>query len=339
MTSELPIPSQVSSPSCKILITGANGQLGQALRATAPSGYKVIALDRHQLDITHRVAVESFIDDFQPDWVINAAAYTAVDRAEAEPDLAFAVNGDAPGYLAAALAKTGGRLLHISTDFVFDGQASTPYPPDAVPNPINVYGASKLEGEKAVQSHLGDQALIVRTAWVYDGINRNFVTTMLRLMAEREEVRVVADQIGTPTATHTLATTLWQGLAQDWQGIYHVTDAGVASWYDFAVAIQHCGRKLGLLERSIPVIPIMTTEFPTAVQRPAYSVLDKSRTWQKGVADSRYEPEMICLAASLRIPQNHTAIQQSRHKNTNPPSHWVKSLGVQLKQLYVDQTY
>ncbi len=281
MTAEFPAHANPSSPGLKVLITGANGQLGQALRATVPPGYRVTGLDRHQLDITHRAAVESLIDDLQPDWVINAAAYTAVDRAETESDLAFVVNGDAPGYLAAALAKTGGRLLHVSTDFVFDGQASTPYPPDATPHPINVYGASKLAGEKSVQAHLGDQALIVRTAWVYDGINRNFVTTMLRLMAEREEVRVVADQIGTPTATHTLATTLWQGLAQDWQGIYHVTDAGVASWYDFAVAIQRHGRKLGLLERSVPVIPITTAEFPTAARRPAYSVLDKSRTWSR----------------------------------------------------------
>jgi dTDP-4-dehydrorhamnose reductase len=268
------------SPVLNVLITGANGQLGQALQSSAPSGYKITAIDRRHLDITNDAGVNELIESLRPDWVINAAAYTAVDRAEAEPDLAFAVNGEAPGYLASALAKTGGRLLHVSTDFVFDGQASTPYPPEATPNPINVYGASKWSGEKAVQDRLGDQALIVRTAWVYDGINRNFVTTMLRLMAERDEVRVVADQVGTPTATNTLAMTLWQGLAQEWQGIYHVTDAGVASWYDFAVAIQRYGHKLGLLERSIPVIPITTAEFPTAARRPSYSVLDKSWTWR-----------------------------------------------------------
>lgn len=265
----------------KVLITGANGQLGQALIALAPHSSNVIALDRQHLDITNRTAVIDQIQEIQPDWVINAAAYTAVDRAEQEPELAFAVNGQAPGYLAEALAKTGGRLLHLSTDFVFDGQRSTPYPPGATPNPLNVYGESKLMGERAVQDRLGETALIVRTAWVYDRTHRNFVTTMLRLMAEKPEVRVVADQVGTPTATTTLARTLWLGLSQNWQGIYHATDAGVASWYDFAVAIQHYGCQLNWLERSIPVVPITTAEFPTAARRPAYSVLDKSYTWQQ----------------------------------------------------------
>jgi dTDP-4-dehydrorhamnose reductase len=288
------------NPVLNVLITGANGQLGQALQSSAPSGYKITALDRRHLDITNDTDVNELVGSLRPDWVINAAAYTAVDRAEAEPDLAFAVNGKAPGYLAEALARTGGRLLHISTDFVFDGQASTPYPPEATPNPINVYGASKWAGEKAVQDRLGESALIIRTAWVYDGINRNFVTTMLRLMAEHEEVRVVADQVGTPTATRTLAAALWQGLAQEWQGIYHVTDAGVASWYDFAVAIQHYGRKLGLLERSIPVIPITTAEFPTAARRPAYSVLDKALTWRRLNSlpyhweDSLHDQSLVC---------------------------------------------
>lgn len=265
----------------KILITGANGQLGQALITSAPPNAEVVALGRGQLDITDRIAVVGRIQEIKPDWVINAAAYTAVDRAEQESDLAFAVNGQAPGYLAEALAKTGGRLLHISTDFVFDGQRSTPYPPAATPNPLNVYGESKLMGEQAVQDRLGETALIVRTAWVYDATHRNFVTTMLRLMGEKPEVRVVADQVGTPTATATLARVLWWGLSQNWQGFYHVTDAGVASWYDFAVAIQHYGRQLNLLERSVPVVPVTTAEFPTAARRPAYSVLDKSHTWRQ----------------------------------------------------------
>ncbi len=265
----------------KVLITGAKGQLGQALITAAPPNAEVIALGRDHLDITDRAAIDDRIRDIKPDWVINAAAYTAVDRAEQEADLAFAVNGQAPGYLAEALAQTGGCLLHISTDFVFDGQRSTPYPPEAAPNPLNVYGESKLMGEQAVQNRLGETALIVRTAWVYDGTHRNFVTTMLRLMGEKPEVRVVADQVGTPTATATLARTLWSGLSQNWQGIYHATDAGVASWYDFAVAIQHYGRQLNLLDRSVPVVPITTAEFPTAARRPAYSVLDKSHTWQQ----------------------------------------------------------
>ncbi|ANV85494.1 dTDP-4-dehydrorhamnose reductase [Picosynechococcus sp. PCC 7003] len=265
----------------KVLITGANGQLGQALIALAPTNYEVIALSRRQLDITDRTTVLDRIGELKPDWVINAAAYTAVDRAEQEVEQAFAVNGQAPGYLAEALANTGGRLLHISTDFVFDGQRSTPYPPTAPPNPLNVYGESKLMGEQMVQTCLGDASLIVRTAWVYDGTHRNFVTTMLRLMEEQQEVRVVADQVGTPTATSTLANTLWLGIRQRWYGIYHATDAGIATWYDFAVAIQHYGRQLNLLEHSVPIVPITTAEFPTTACRPAYSVLDKSSTWEQ----------------------------------------------------------
>lgn len=274
-------PALSTRDSRTVLVTGANGQLGQALTVAAPTHYKIIALSHRQLDITDRAAVLDRVSKLKPDWVINAAAYTAVDRAEQEVEPAFAVNGQAPGYLAEALANTGGRLLQVSTDFVFDGQRSTPYPPEATPNPLNVYGESKLMGEQAVQDRLGERALIVRTAWVYNGTHRNFVTTMLRLMGERQEVRVVADQVGTPTATITLANTLWRGLSQDWRGIYHATDAGVASWYDFAVAIQHYGRQLNLLERSVPIVPITTAEFPTAARRPAYSVLDKSHTWQQ----------------------------------------------------------
>jgi dTDP-4-dehydrorhamnose reductase len=270
----------VNPPNGSVLVVGAGGQLGRALMATAPVGYRVIALNRQQMDIGDRTAVIDCITELRPTWVINAAAYTAVDRAEQEPDLAFAVNGAAPGYLAEAVAKVQGRLLHLSTDFVFDGKASQPYPPDAAPNPLSVYGESKLRGEQQVLQTWGEGSAIVRTAWVYDGVNRNFVTTMLRLMRERDEVRVVADQVGTPTATHTLASGLWRGVAQGWQGIYHLTDAGVASWYDFAVAIQVYGLGLGLLGRSVPMVPISTAEFPTLAQRPAYSVLDKAATWK-----------------------------------------------------------
>lgn len=265
----------------RVLITGAKGQLGQALIAASPPHWEVVALGHDQLDITDRAAVLNRVREINPAWVINAAAYTAVDRAEQEAEQAFAVNAQAPAYLAEAVAQIGKRLLHISTDFVFDGQRSTPYPPEANPNPLSVYGESKLMGEQAVQDRLGEGALIVRTAWVYDGTHRNFVTTMLRLMGEKSELRVVADQVGTPTSTTTLATTLWLGLSQGWQGIYHATDAGVASWYDFAVAIQHYARHLNLIDRSVPIVPITTAEFPTAARRPAYSVLDKSQTWRR----------------------------------------------------------
>lgn len=264
-----------------VLLMGAGGQLGQALKATAPPHVKIQAFNRQQLDISDRATVIDLITEAKPNWVINAAAYTAVDQAEKEPALAFAINGDAPGYLAQAVDKVGGRLLHISTDFVFDGQASSPYQPDDTPNPLSVYGESKLAGEQQILRILGEKSLIVRTAWVYSAINHNFVSTMLRLMKTRDEVRVVVDQVGTPTATNTLAEALWQCITQDVQGIYHFTDAGVASWYDLAVTIQQYGYQLNLLDRVVPVQPISTLEFPTLAKRPNYSVLDKSRTWKQ----------------------------------------------------------
>jgi len=276
-----------------VLVTGANGQLGQALVKTVPAHINLVALNRGQLDICDRDAVTETITQFQPDWVINAAAYTAVDQAEKEPESAFAINGHGPQYLAEAVAKVGGRLLQPSTDFVFDGKSSTPYQPEDKLNPLNVYGKSKHLGEQQVFKILGDHVLILRAAWVYDGFNRNFVSTMLRLMKERDELAVVADQVGTPTATETLANTIWQAIQQNWQGIYHLTDAGVASWYDFAVAIQTYGLQLNLLKQPVPIQPISTGEFPTLATRPAYSVLDKSQTWQQFATPPRHWQQVL----------------------------------------------
>lgn len=265
-----------------VLITGANGQLGQTLIATASPDIQVIAFSREKLDITDYSAVIGRITEIRPHWVINTAAYIAVDQAEREPNVAFAINGDGPGYLAQAVEKVGGRLLHISTDFVFDGKSSQPYRPEDYSNPLNVYGESKRLGEKRVLAILGERGLIVRTAWLYSaGYTNNFLSTMLRLMRERDKVQVVADQVGTPTATYTLAQALWQCIEAELGGIYHFTDAGVASWYDFAVAIQKYACQLKLLDRVVTVQPISTLEFPTLAQRPAYSVLDKSLTWKK----------------------------------------------------------
>lgn len=290
----------MSQSSPMVLLTGAGGQLGHALQATALAQCQVIALTRQQLDICNQDAVMQLVTQLKPDWVINAAAYTAVDRAEQEADLAFAINATAPGYLAEAVAKSGGKLLHISTDFVFDGFASTPYQPEDNPNPLSIYGESKLAGERQVLTILAERGLVVRTAWLYNASSRNFVTTMLRLMRERDEIRVVADQVGTPTATQTLAPMLWQGILQAWQGIYHMTDAGVASWYDFAVAVQHHALRLGLLQRSVPIWPILTAEFPTPAKRPAYSVLDKSKTWQQLKTAPLHWQEQLCQTLKSR---------------------------------------
>lgn len=259
----------------KALITGAGGQVGRALQSTAPPGVSLLALGSGQLDITSADAVTALVEAERPDLIFNTAAYTAVDKAESEEDRARLVNGDAVGFLSSAARQTGARLIHISTDFAFDGTASTPYPPDAPPAPLGAYGRSKVVGEVEAQNG----ALIVRTAWVYGSHGHNFVRTMLRLMAQRDEVRVVTDQIGTPTWATSLAQALWRMADASARGIWHYTDSGVASWYDFAVAIQEEALALGLLDRAVPVIPITTADFPTPARRPAYSVLDKSATF------------------------------------------------------------
>ena len=260
----------------KVLITGAGGQVASALLKLKPAGVEALALSRAELDIGDREAVSRVLGQMQPGVIINAGAYTAVDKAESEPDLARKANGEGPGHLADAARLRGVRLLHISTDFVFDGSQSRPYGPDAMVRPLGIYGESKLEGERRVQAALGGQALILRTAWVYAAGGHNFVRTMLRLMAERGRVRVVADQVSAPTWAASLAEALWAAVrAPDLGGIHHWTDAGVASWYDFAVAIAEEGHASGLLKQPAVVESITTADYPTPARRPAYSVLDR----------------------------------------------------------------
>lgn len=258
----------------KALVIGSKGQLGRALMAEAPADAVLEVHDLDTLDITDRHAVDDVVARFAPDVIFNTAAYTAVDKAETEERLASAVNAQAVAHLAAAAVTVGARLVQISTDFVFDGSAGSPYPVDAPTNPLGAYGRTKLAGERAA----GENALIVRTAWLYGPGGANFPATMLRLMAERDALSVVADQIGTPSYAPQLAAALWQMVKKDACGIFHYTDSGVASWYDFAVAIQEEAIAAGLLERAIAIRPIATSEYPTPARRPAFSVLDKSRT-------------------------------------------------------------
>lgn len=283
----------------KVLVTGAAGQLGQALRGTAPAGVDLVALDRARLDLADLPAIERAVAHYRPALIVNAAAYTAVDKAESEPALAHRLNAEAPGALAAAAARHGARLVHISTDFVFDGRNSEPYRPDHPTAPLGVYGASKQAGEAAVLA-ADPGALIVRTAWVHAAHGNNFVKTMLRLMAERPEVRVVADQIGTPTHAVSLARALWALAACEARGVLHVTDAGVASWYDFAVAIQEEALALGLLTQAVPVRPITTADYPTPARRPAYSVLDKTATTALIGAAAHWRVELRAMLAMLK---------------------------------------
>ncbi|GLT02575.1 NAD(P)-dependent oxidoreductase [Sphingobium jiangsuense] len=265
----------------KALIVGANGQVGRCLQAAAPTQARLVCRGSDGLDIRDRAAVAALVAEERPDILFNAAAYTAVDRAEGEEALALSVNGGGVANLAEAADRTGARLVHISTDFVFDGASGTPYAPDAPTRPLCAYGRTKLAGEGHALAL--DTALVVRTAWVYAPEGGNFVRTMLRLMAERPEVRpevrVVADQIGTPTYAPALARALWNLALGERRGVYHYTDSGVASWYDFAVAIREEALAGGVLDGAAPVLPIPTSAFPTPARRPPFSVLDKEATW------------------------------------------------------------
>jgi len=266
----------------KLLLTGAAGQLGQALIASRPPGVELIACSRAQLDLADPQACRAAVLTHQPDWVLNAGAYTAVDKAESEPELAQAVNAGPPGAFAEALAVTGGRLLQVSTDFVFNGQQGSPYKPQQALDPLGVYGATKAAGEEAALQLPG--ARVLRTSWVYGPVGQNFCRTMLRLHREREQLGVVADQVGCPTSTATLAEACWRTIGVGLEPaaeaalprILHWSDAGAASWYDFAVAIGELGVQIGLLERAAKVMPLTTAAYPTPAQRPSYSLLDCS---------------------------------------------------------------
>jgi dTDP-4-dehydrorhamnose reductase len=251
--------------------------LAWELEQLAPKTYDVISVGKDELDITNEKLVSDFIAEHKPDLVINAAAYTAVDQAEKNVDIAYAVNELGVKYVAHACKKIGTRVLHISTDFIFDGTSTSPYQTDAKPNPLNVYGASKLAGDIALNEILPEASVIVRTAWVYSANGNNFVKSMLRLMQEKPQLGIIYDQVGTPTWAKGLAQWLWIIAGKPKvTGTFHWTDAGVASWYDFAIAIQELGLEKGLLKNPIPVLPISTSAYPTPAKRPAFSVIDKS---------------------------------------------------------------
>ena len=266
----------------RVLLTGSAGQLGQALQASVPAGVELLATSREQLDLADAASCRAAVQQHRPDWVLNAGAYTTVDKAESEPELARAVNAQAPQAFAEALAATGGRLLQLSTDFVFNGRQGQPYRPEQERDPLGVYGATKAEGELAALQLPG--ARVLRTSWVYGPVGRNFCRTMLRLHAAKAEaaqpLKVVADQLGCPTSTLTLAAACWRaiGIGADSNGpeLLHWCDAGAASWYDFAVAIGELGVAQGLLNRAAVVEPITTAEYPTPAQRPSYSLLECS---------------------------------------------------------------
>ena len=286
----------------KVLITGKGGQLAWELENTADIGHQLIVLSRNELDISHAVEVKDMIALHQPDVVINAAAYTAVDKAETEQDKAFAVNDIGAKNLAKACKLLNIRLLHVSTDFVFDGTKTTPYQTDDVVNPLGVYGASKLAGDLGVMQILPN-SVIVRTAWVYSQHGNNFVKTMLRLMAEKPQLGIVYDQVGTPTWAAGLAKWLWAvAVKPEVSGVFHWTDAGVASWYDFAVAIQELATEKGILTNAIPISAIPASQYPTPAQRPSFSVIDKtSAESAAGMKSVHWRQQLSSMMDRLKI--------------------------------------
>ena len=260
-----------------VLIIGKNGQVAWELQQTCPSHITAHAYGRNEINITDPQSIEWVIKQLNPAVIINASAYTAVDKAESEQDEAYLMNATVVELLAKAATKHSIRLLHISTDFVFDGTKNTPYTVDDKTNPINVYGASKLAGEQAIKAYCPVNSAIVRTSWVYSSHGNNFVKTMLRLMAEKEQLSVVSDQIGCPTNAKGLAQFLWELAEQETLvPIYHYSDLGVASWFDFALAIQCIAFEQGKLGKKIPIEPIPSSEYLTPAKRPVYSLLQQS---------------------------------------------------------------
>jgi dTDP-4-dehydrorhamnose reductase len=258
-----------------ILVTGAGGQVGHELARVLPAHGEVTALDRSQLDLADVDVLRRTIRAIRPQIIVNAAAYTAVDQAEREPGLAEAINGRAPGVLAEEAKRLGAALIHYSTDYVFDGTASTPYGEDEPTGPLGVYGESKLHGERAIEA-VDAASIVLRTSWVYALRGHNFLLTIRRLAATRDELRIVADQVGVPNWARAIAAATARLIARgpadlaEHRGLYHLSGAGVTSWFEFARAI------VGPVERP-RLVPITTAEYPTTARRPAYAVLSSAK--------------------------------------------------------------
>lgn len=282
----------------KILLTGINGQVGHALQPLL-AGFDCVGLSRQELDLTNVDMIRRVIREIKPDIIINPAAYTAVDRAESEPELAYAINAIAPGVIAEEAGKLGSALVHFSTDYVYDGGKSTPYEEDDQVNPISIYGKSKLAGEDAIRA-VGVPHLILRTSWVYGAYGKNFLKTIIRLASEREELGIVADQFGAPTAGISIAEGLeklllkWVPEYEHQTGVYHFTNTGSTTWHGFACEIvkQYSAiQRLKVDEKNIK--PLTTADYPTPAARPANSCLNHEKlkstfglvlpTWQEGL--------------------------------------------------------
>ena len=293
----------------RILLTGKNGQVGWELQRTLSTLGEVIALDQADMDLSNPDAIRKICRDVKPNLIVNPAAYTAVDKAETEPALALAINGTAPGILAQEAQSLGAALIHYSTDYIFDGSKNTPYTEQDMPNPQNIYGSSKLAGERAIQA-VDVPHLILRTAWVYGARGKNFLLTMQRLSREKPLLKVVDDQIGAPTWSRLLAEATAQIVAQSLSrdqetvtsyirqhsGVYHMSCAGQTSWHGFASAILAGANTSTHANVSAQLQPIPSSEYPTPAARPAYSVLSNeqlTRTFGITLPDWRAALEMV----------------------------------------------
>ena len=279
-----------------ILVTGCNGQLGSEIRLLEENygQHTFFNTDRDELDITNQAAVNDFVKNNAIDGIINCAAYTAVDKAETDKQLCTALNTEAPAYLAAAVEARGGWMVHVSTDYVFDGTKHTPYTETDTPCPDSVYGSTKLAGELAIGKFC-KHVMIIRTAWLYSPFGGNFVKTMLRLGKEKPELGVIFDQIGTPTYARDLAVAIMTAIEKGIKpGVYHFSNEGVCSWYDFTKAIH---RIAGIT--SCRVKPLHTAEYPTLAKRPAYSVLDKTKIKETYGLDIPYWEESLVECIKL----------------------------------------
>lgn len=262
----------------KCLVTGAGGQLATELMRCAPTDVDVRALPIESLDITSPEQINTHMDSIRPDLVVNAAAWTDVDGAESHEPEATAINSEGVRLLAESCDAHAAKMVHVSTDFVFDGQSSTACLPDDEPSPLSVYGRTKLDGEKAVLETLPSSGLVIRTAWLYSSHGHNFLLTMLRLMSERDHIQVVCDQHGTPTSALSLAKAIWELAGVSESGLYHWTNGGQTTWHGFAQSIHDLARTKGILDHDVVIEPIPGEQWPTPARRPANSVLDISST-------------------------------------------------------------
>ncbi len=268
----------------KVLITGSNGQLGKSLLHTKPSNIELIETSKNILDLSNKKSIFDNVHLYKPDWVINCGAYTAVDKAETEADLAFKINGLATKYFSSALNQINGKILQISTDFVFNGKQGYPFHENQEKCPINIYGKSKALGEDLIENFIVNKENynILRTSWVISPYGKNFVSTIIKLHSQKEKIDVVYDQVGAPTCAKNLAITCWEIIKlrdnRDLPQILHWCDSGVTSWYDIAVAIGEIGLEIGLLKKIAFVNPIKSTEFNTLSNRPNFSRLETTKT-------------------------------------------------------------